>query len=191
MQFVHADHRPRPTGRAKRRYVLSPMTGRLIQDLLEERGLKHKDLAAQVGYEVNYISNVVSKDEASTRFLVQVEKALGLDAGSLVQWNLLKAINKICRKEGISLDDAVSWLERAVRTFRHIGSGDPISASPQALHDPQDTSVDSQGEAAEGAEKVSETDSFGIRSLMSTWGVAFPAPPALFICRVACLSLIG
>ncbi len=187
MQFVHADSKPRPTGRAKRRYILSPMTGRLIQDLLEERGLKHKDLATQVGYEVNYISNVVSKDEASTRFLVQVEKALGLEAGSLVQWNLLKAINKICRKEGISLDDAVAWLERAARTFRHARSGDTISASAQAPHDSQDPAIAGQGEP----EKVRETDRFDIRSLMSTWGVAFPAPPAFFICRVPYLSLIG
>ena len=166
---------------------MTPMTGKLIQDLLEEKGLKHKDLATQVGYEVNYVSNVVSKDEASTRFLIQVEKALGLEAGSLVQWNLLKAINKICRKEGIQLDDAVSWLERAARTFRHARPGDPVSASAQALHDPQNAAIDRH----EGPEKVTDTDSDEIRSLMLTWGVAFPAPPALFICRVACLSLIG
>jgi len=191
VQSVHVDQKTRPTGRTKRRYILSPMTGRLIQDLLEERGLKHKDLAAQVGYEVNYISNVVSKDEASTRFLVQVEKALGLDAGSLVQWNLLKAMNRICRKEGISLDDAVAWLERAARTFRHARPSDAISTPTEALHDPQDPLLGGQGEATGEEGKVTDIDSDDIRSLMSTWGVAFPAPPALFICRVACLSLIG
>jgi len=76
VQSVHVDQKTRPTGRTKRRYILSPMTGRLIQDLLEERGLKHKDLAAQVGYEVNYISNVVSKDEASTRFWFRSKRHL-------------------------------------------------------------------------------------------------------------------
>ena len=163
---------------------MTPMTGKLIQDLLEEKGLKHKDLATQVGYAVNYISNVVSKDEASTRFLIQVEKALGLEAGSLVQWNLLKAINKICRKEGIQLDDAVSWLERAARTFRHAGPGDPISALAQALHDPQNPAIDRH----EGPEKVTDTDSDEIEVLCQLGGWRFPRhPPFLFVVSPVCL----
>jgi len=113
---------------------MSPMTGKLIDGLLKEKGLRHKDLAQATGFTTNYVSNVVSKQEGSTRFLKVVEKEMELEPGSLVQWNLLEAINKICRKEGIPLDDAVSWLERAARTFRAIRSSNALPKDAEPSH---------------------------------------------------------
>ena len=171
--------------------MMSPMTGRLIDEFLKEKGLKHKDLAARTGFEINYVSNVVSKGEGSTKFLLAVEKEFGLEPGALAQWNLIRAVIKICRKEGISLDDGFSWFERAARTFRDVRSGNAISETAQEPHDSQGTTPDSQEQANGESKKVTDRDRNGesdTRSLMSTWGVAFPAPPAfLFVPCAVCI----
>ncbi len=116
---------------------MSPTTGKLIDDLLKQRGLKHKDLAERTGFEINYVSNVVSKGEASTKFLLLAEKEFELERGSLAQWNLLRAVVKICRKEGISLDEGVSWFGRAAKTFRNAPPGHAVPKAAQNLPDPK------------------------------------------------------
>jgi len=123
---------------------MSPITGKLIDDLLKQNGLKHKDLAARTGFEINYVSNVVSKGEASTKFLLLAEKEFELERGSLAQWNLLRAVVKICRKEGISVDEGVSWFGRAAKTFRNARPGHAVPKAAQDLPDPKGTAPPAQ-----------------------------------------------
>ena len=168
---------------------MSPRTGKLIDEFLKEKGLKHKDLAARTGFEINYVSNVVSKGEGSTKFLLAVEKEFGLEKGSLAQWNLLRAVINICRKEGIPLDEGVSWFERAARTFRHARSGHAISETTEAPPDPQSPPLGAQEQSTGESEKVTDIDRDWWRgSLMSTWRVAFPAPSSfLFVPCAVCI----
>ncbi len=174
---------------------MSPGTGKLIDEFLKEKGLTHKDLAQRTGFETNYISNVVSKGEGSTKFLLAVEKEFELEAGSLAQWNLLRAVIKICRKEGIPIDHGVTWFERAAKTFRIVRSGDGVSQVSEPLRSSQGAGTPA---AQEGPfpQKETMTDKLSqwekmvrIRNIMSTRGVAHHAPSPLFICQPSCPSL--
>jgi transcriptional regulator with XRE-family HTH domain len=139
---------------------MSPKMGTLIDGLLKKNGLLHRDLAERCGFTTNYVSNVISKQEGSFKFVKAVEEALDLEAGSLVQWNLLEVINKICRKEGIALDDAVVWIDRAATTFRAVRSGNDVPENVKPSHDPKGPAAASGGQAAAEEEDMTEIQSF-------------------------------
>lgn len=160
--------------------MVDPVVGKLVKQEREKADIRQKELGEKTGFERDYVATVESSGRASTRFLLKCEQALGLEPMALTQWNILTHAIKLCRKEGISLEDYIAALGRAARGFRDLQSGNAVSRSAEELPNSPDNGPDKK--------EVSNSQTEQNRSIMSTSLNRNLRPSGLFFGFGLCVS---